>query len=368
MNFNLIFSIIPFGIFVLHFIGWRRNRAQFAGNELILLPLVFTLMVMIPGTFQICTVRVAGFSSFVALHVLFSSVRKKSKEVHIPVFVCAAVVMSVYELVFFVFELRGAGMLRGYMIMNLCLWGLSCVWLYLYAVRSDSLKNTVSVRKVLVHIFVFAIFTVLSGTAFLGSALWPESVVLQYVCVCFMCAANMWYVHYDKPDYLATRNSEWGFGPKRGEYTIEKRYGQIIEDEGGNIADESIVEDSRIIYSLMNLFEREKLYLNVDVKIANVALMIGTNKTYLSRALNTRLSKNFCQFVNYYRIREVCSMFIDNPEMEIRGLAEQCGFNSSSNFSIVFKYNTGFTPGDWCRIVKQKLDNNEPVFVEDYIL
>lgn len=137
---------------------------------------------------------------------------------------------------------------------------------------------------------------------------------------------------------------------------------------GGDIADEGVVEDSRIIYSLMTLFEKEKLYMNMDIKIANVALMIGTNKTYLSRALNTRLSKNFCQFVNHYRIREVCSLFIDNPELEIRELAEQCGFNSSSNFSIVFKYNTGFTPIDWCRMIKQKLDNDETVYVDDYLI
>ena len=141
----------------------------------------------------------------------------------------------------------------------------------------------------------------------------------------------------------------------------------MLEDEGGTAADEGIVEDARIIHALMVLFEREKLFMNVDIKIANVALMIGTNKTYLSRALNTRLSKNFCQFVNYYRVREVCSLFVENPHMDMKELAEQCGFNSSSNFSIVFKYITGFTPGDWSRMIKMKRDGHETVSVDDYL-
>ena len=169
---------------------------------------------------------------------------------------------------------------------------------------------------------------------------------------------------YTKPDTPKNRGMKMSMSPVK-EYALTQ---EIPVYQPVSFRDEAVVEDSRIIYSLMALFEKEKLYLNVDVKIANVALMIGTNKTYLSRALNTRLSKNFCQFVNYYRIREVCALYIDNPELEIRELAEQCGFNSSSNFSIVFKYNTGFTPGDWSRIVKQKLENNEPVFLDDYIL
>ena len=118
----------------------------------------------------------------------------------------------------------------------------------------------------------------------------------------------------------------------------------------------------------MILFEKEKLYLNPDRKLLDVARRIGTIKTYLSRALNTRLSKNFCQFVNHYRIREACLMFLKDPGLDIRPLAEQCGFSSQSNFSIVFKYNTGLTPGDWARMIKAKLINNEKVDVDDYLL
>lgn len=143
--------------------------------------------------------------------------------------------------------------------------------------------------------------------------------------------------------------------------------GQLMGEEHG-LVNETLVEDVRIIYNLMTLFEREKLYRNVDIKIHDVARMIGTNKSYLSRALNIRVSKNFCQFVNYYRVKEICTIFVENPKSDMRVICEQCGFSSQSNFSIVFKYNTGHTPGDWCRMVKSKLEKNEPVQVDDYLL
>ena len=177
----------------------------------------------------------------------------------------------------------------------------------------------------------------------------------------------VWYIFYEKPLCLEVKQLNELYVTRR-KYAPTRGYGQLLEDDINGIADESIVEDSRIIYALMTLFEKEHLYRNMDIKIANVALMIGTNKTYLSRALNARLSKNFCQFVNYYRVREVCTRFLENPTLEMRELGEMCGFSSYSNFSIVFKYNTGFTPGDWGRMIKLKLENNELVSVDDYLL
>jgi AraC-like DNA-binding protein len=217
---------------------------------------------------------------------------------------------------------------------------------------------------------VAAPFIVLSGITISvlqecsGGELFSQTVIFLFQ------GMFVWYLHYEKPACMEVKQlNELVVGRRKG-YMLGKVVGDtlVLEDDGNTIANDGIVEDSKIIYSLMTLFAREKLYRNVDIKIGNVALMIGTNKTYLSRALNTRLSKNFCQFVNYYRVREACELFISNPNVEMRELAEQCGFSSGSNFSIVFKVNTGFTPGDWCRMIKLKLESNEPVCVDDYLL
>lgn len=371
MNLKLLLAIMSFGVFLFHFIRWRKTGFQFAGNEIILLPLVFSILSVIPGSLHITTLRLSAFSSVTALYILFESMRKRRGNVHWPLFVYALFVIFCYEMAFVAAGCAEESLEKWYRVANLFLWALSCGWFYWYSGKEENMKQTLSIQKVSAHARGFMLLTVLSGTIFYIECRFPYIGVLQCVFVSLLFVSNIWLgIQCVKPDYMGARHGNGGVMYGRKQFVPENACtdGNIIGDEGVDIADEGIVEDSRIIHSLMELFEKEKLYLNADVKIANVALMIGTNKTYLSRALNTRLSKNFCQFVNYYRIREVCALYVDNPDMEIKELAEQCGFNSSSNFSIVFKYNTGFSPGDWCRVVRQKLEKNETIFVDDYIL
>ncbi|MBO7306043.1 MAG: helix-turn-helix transcriptional regulator [Bacteroidales bacterium] len=142
----------------------------------------------------------------------------------------------------------------------------------------------------------------------------------------------------------------------------------MLKDGGWSDIDEFAKEDAKIIYALLKLFEIDKPYRQYDIKVQDVASLIGTNKTYLSRALNRRLSKNFSQFVNTYRIKDVCEAFINNPNTDIRDIADNYGFNSHSNFSIVFKCIVGYTPSDWCKEVRKRVANNEQVSLKDYVL
>lgn len=139
-------------------------------------------------------------------------------------------------------------------------------------------------------------------------------------------------------------------------------------DYQGTLEDSNISDEASILFRLINLFEEEKLYLNPEITVSDVASKIYTNRTYLSRALNQRTSKNFNQFVNYYRIREICELFIGNPDLKIQHLYEQCGFNSLSSFSSAFRLNTGYTPAEWAREVRRKQGNNEKVSVKEYIM
>lgn len=147
------------------------------------------------------------------------------------------------------------------------------------------------------------------------------------------------------------------------DYPIPKEdyYCEVLEDV-------SVSDESLIIHRLIRVFEQEKLFLNPKITVAEVANKIYTNRTYLSRALNHRTSKNFNQFVNYYRTKEVCELFIQNPHLDIKHLRERCGFNSFSSFSSSFKINTGYTPVEWSRLVNERLLNHEKITVHDYFL
>lgn len=365
-----MFVAIVFCWFVYLVVRWWRSRTSLAGNEMLLLPPALFAVVMFPGDYSDSVMRVSLFASMFGGSVLWSAMLRRGRKPDIPVFVYGAVFILLYDLTALLSGIGDIVRLRGYVFLNILMWMLLLIYAYVMKGRHRSIKSSISVSKLMECIAVAGPFVVLSGItiAILQDMGRCEvfSVIMMFVFLCMF----IWYMHYDKPSCLEVKHlDELVVGRKKG-YMLGKVVGNtlILEDDINSAANEGVVEDSRIIHSLMVLFAREKLYRNVDIKIGNVALMIGTNKTYLSRALNTRLSKNFCQFVNYYRIREACEFFIQNPNVEMRELAEQCGFSSSSNFSIVFKFNTGFTPGDWCRMIKMKLDSNEPVYVDDYLL
>lgn len=370
MYFKLTFYAISLCTSLFCIVRWKRSRSPFAGNELVLVPLLLFLFVLVPGEAAICTMRLSLHSSLFGAYIFWNTMLKKGRQPEVPLFVYTAVAVFVYEGAMRLAGLGEKAVMIGYIFLCALLWSAFYVYSYFLRERHPDVKNTISINKLVEKVALQAPFVVLSGVSMAILVLYELSDTYVYICMLLFLLLHIFHLCRDKPVFMETKQpDEMNLLKKRG-YAGNRAYqgGQLLEDEGKTAAEEGIVEDARIIHSLMVLFEREKLFMNVDIKIANVALMIGTNKTYLSRALNTRLSKNFCQFVNFYRVREVCSLFMKNPESDIRELAEQCGFNSSSNFSIVFKYNTGFTPGDWCRMVKMKLENNETLSVDDYIL
>lgn len=369
MNPNVLFAAAPAAFFTYCFVKWKRSRTSLAGNELLLLPLLLVFALVVPAPLSVCIMRLSLSAILFGLYLFWNSIQRRGRKTAVPLFAWPAVAMAFYEVAASIYGVQEAGFLDGYLFIAPVLWGVFCVYIRWERKAGCELKGSVGVDVLLEQIAVTAPFVGLGSSAVAVLHTCRLNPFAGYAFVAVFILLFLWYMHTHKPDCMDS-------GPfvdvnpcrKRG-YAAGRlcREGAMLEDEGNVAVNEAIVEDSRIIYALISLFEKEKLYMNVDIKIANVALMIGTNKTYLSRALNTRLSRNFCQFVNYYRVKEVCTLFLENPGAEMKELAEQCGFNSSSNFSIVFKYNTGFTPGDWSRMVKMKLENNENVSVDDYL-
>ena len=149
---------------------------------------------------------------------------------------------------------------------------------------------------------------------------------------------------------------------------LKKNY-KVVKSEGEDcdmLMDGQSADEYKIIQRLILHFESHKPYLDSELKLAHVSRQIYTNRTYLSRALNHRLSKNFNQFVNYYRVKEACRLYIDNPLIKINEMSGKSGFKNLSSFSTAFSFNLRYTPAEWCREVRRRLNNNEHVTVEDY--
>lgn len=115
-------------------------------------------------------------------------------------------------------------------------------------------------------------------------------------------------------------------------------------------------ETYREIYSrIVVYFEEEKPYLNGDLTINDVVKVVYTNKLYISRAISQCAGKNFCQFVNYYRVMYSIESYRLNPEMRVADLWQGSGFNSIVSYNMAFKLFMGENPSDWCRKERARL-------------
>ncbi|MFW6302414.1 MAG: helix-turn-helix domain-containing protein, partial [Bacteroidales bacterium] len=113
-------------------------------------------------------------------------------------------------------------------------------------------------------------------------------------------------------------------------------------------------QEERFVQQLLEYMQKEKPWLEPDLTIASLSRQLGVNSDYLSRIINSKLNRNFFDFVNYYRIEAFKSACRDkeNNNYTIMGMAYDAGFNSKATFNRVFKNATGHTPGEYYREVK----------------
>lgn len=101
-----------------------------------------------------------------------------------------------------------------------------------------------------------------------------------------------------------------------------------------------------ILNRIISVVEDEKLFLNEELTIADLANKIGYSTKTISYTINNGLNKSFSLFINEYRVnlfkeRRSSGKF---NHLSIMGLAYDCGFNSKSTFNRIYKEITGSSP------------------------
>lgn len=108
--------------------------------------------------------------------------------------------------------------------------------------------------------------------------------------------------------------------------------------------------------SIIQYVETEEPYKCPYFSRQDLAAAIGSNITYVSRALNQHAKMSFKQFVNYYRVRFAKEYFKQFPHSRLIELCNVAGFSSLSSLNQAFQLNEGMPPGEWCK--KQKTNND----------
>lgn len=91
------------------------------------------------------------------------------------------------------------------------------------------------------------------------------------------------------------------------------------------------------------LFEKEHVYLNPRLRLSELAMLLGTNRTYLSQYFNQNCESTFYDFVNDYRIHHA-KLLLHSSDDTLETIAMNSGFNSLSTFRRAFVQREGMSP------------------------
>lgn len=96
-------------------------------------------------------------------------------------------------------------------------------------------------------------------------------------------------------------------------------------------------------------FEREKPYLNDDLRLTDLQRVFPISRSYLSQLFNKELGMSFSDYVNQFRVEESKRLMDAEPLASIQEIAERSGFHSMSTFRRAFIKQTEIVPSEYKR-------------------
>jgi AraC-like DNA-binding protein len=107
----------------------------------------------------------------------------------------------------------------------------------------------------------------------------------------------------------------------------------------------------RILASLLSFMEEQKPFVRSTLTLQELSDELRISAHNLSEVINTRLGKNFFDFVNGFRVKEVQERLVDPRfnNLTILAIAQDAGFSSKSTFNTIFKKVTETTPSEYRR-------------------
>ena len=104
---------------------------------------------------------------------------------------------------------------------------------------------------------------------------------------------------------------------------------------------------------LEKLMSKEKLYKNPDLKIGDLAELMGMSLHSLSYLFNYYMNCKYNDYINNCRVEEF-KLLVGQDEYArytLEALSELCGFSSKTSFFRNFKRVEGITPNEYVRSI-----------------
>lgn len=100
---------------------------------------------------------------------------------------------------------------------------------------------------------------------------------------------------------------------------------------------------------LEELMTVQKFFLTHDLKINDVALALGTCRTYVSNYINHHCGCTFSEYINRKRIEYAKTLLMERAPDKMSGIAHESGFSTEQSFYSNFKKYVHASPLEWVK-------------------
>lgn len=107
-------------------------------------------------------------------------------------------------------------------------------------------------------------------------------------------------------------------------------------------------QQEQLYASICKAMEEEKLFLKPDLKITDLLLTVGSNRTYVSNCINRQSGCSFSEFVHGYRIRYALTL-MEKGGLSLQETASQSGYLDGNAFYKAFTRIMGKSPSAWLK-------------------
>ncbi len=105
------------------------------------------------------------------------------------------------------------------------------------------------------------------------------------------------------------------------------------------------VDCDAVLSRLNLLMTADRIYVDAELSLPNLAEKLALSPHQLSELLNARLGKSFSRYLREQRIAAARAMLCDEPAASVLSVGLSVGFTSQSNFYEAFREIEGMTPG-----------------------
>ncbi len=131
------------------------------------------------------------------------------------------------------------------------------------------------------------------------------------------------------------------------------------EDSTDDVPSEKEIELERAV---VDVLENSNAVYNPEFQLSSLCAAVGSNPTYVSKAVSRHYDKSFKTVLTELRVKEACRRF-DNPSESslytVEAICREIGFKSRATFSVAFKNITGLTPTEYRAAAKKYSPSGE---------